>query len=156
MRQDGFTLLELMAAVIALTLIMALASANYVNFNRKTTLQQAALTLKSNLRSVQFRAINGQKPEETCTQLNGYTVSFTASTYSYQASCTPTNTDTAITTVELPRGVTFSPVPSSVLYKVLGLGIDRSTQMSVSLVNSDQTYVLGINPNGEIVDEGFE
>ena len=155
--QDGFTLLELLAAMVALTLVMALASASYSKFNRKETLRQASLTLKSNLRSVQFRSINGQKPiNTTCTQLDGYTVSFTESTYSYQATCTPANPDTVVTTVTLPRGITFSPVPSSILYKVLGLGIDTSSQISISLINTNMTATIQINPNGEIIDTGLQ
>ena len=151
----GFTLIELLTAITALSLVLSISGASYSKFNRKTTLKQASLTLKTNLRSVQFRAINGQKPTNiTCTQLDGYSVSFTSSSYSYQASCTPEALDAPVTTVALAKGVTFSPVPSAILYKVLGAGIDKESQIQITLVNSLASYILAINPNGEIVDLG--
>ena len=151
----GFTLIELLTAITALSLVLSISGASYSKFNRKTTLKQASLTLKTNLRSVQFRAINGQKPTNiTCTQLDGYSVSFTSSSYSYQASCTPEALDAPVTTVALAKGVTFSPIPSAILYKVLGAGIDKESQIQITLVNSLASYILAINPNGEIVDLG--
>lgn len=151
----GFTLIELLTAITALSLVLSISGASYSKFNRKTTLKQASLTLKTNLRSVQFRAINGSKPINiTCLELSGYSVSFTSSSYSYQASCTPEALDAPVTTVALAKGVTFSPVPSAILYKVLGAGIDRASQIQITLVNSLASYILAINPNGEIIDLG--
>ncbi|MEK7577029.1 MAG: prepilin-type N-terminal cleavage/methylation domain-containing protein [Patescibacteria group bacterium] len=152
---EGFTLIELLIAITTLTLVLSISGASYSKFNRKMTLKQASLTLKTNLRSVQFHAINGSKPINiACTQLDGYSVSFTSSSYSYQASCTPVASDAPATTVTLPKGVTFSPIPSAILYKVLGAGIDRSSQLQLILVNSLASYILAINPNGEIIDLG--
>lgn len=153
----GFTLLEILAAITAMSLIMAFTGASYSKFNRKTTLRQAALTLKTNLRSIGFRAINGQKPlNATCTQLDGYVVTFAASTYSYQASCTPASIDANTTTVDLPTGVTFSPVPSAIFYKILGLGTKNTGDVTITLVNVLESYAIKIKPSGEIVDLGFQ
>ena len=157
MRSHGFTLLEVLVAITTIVVVMAIASASYSRFNRKETLKQASLTLKSNLRSIQFRAINGQKPlSVSCTQLDGYTITFAASSYQYQASCTPAQAGAAIGTITLPRGVTFSPVPSAILYKVLGAGIDKSAVVVITMVIGTDSYILHINPNGEIVDLGLQ
>ena len=83
-------------------------------------------------------------------------MTFAASSYQYQASCTPAQADAPIEIITLPRGVTFSPVPSSILYKVLGAGINKSAAVVITMIIKTDTYVLQINPNGEIVDVGFQ
>lgn len=154
---SGFTLLEMLVAITTIVLVMGFASVSYGKFNRKQTLKQASLTLKTYLRSIQFRAINGQKPlGVSCDQLDGYTITFASASYAYTASCTPVQSDAPIETITLPSGVTFSPVPSTILYKVLGLGTDKTALVNVSMINGTETYLLQIYPNGEIVDGGFQ
>ncbi len=155
--QVGFTLLEVLVAMTTIVVIIGLASASYSKFNRKETIKQVALTLKANLRAIQFKAINGQKPVNVmCTQLDGYTISFTASSYTYSATCMPLAGSAPSTSVALPRGVSFSPVPSAILYKVLGKGTDKASTVDITMRLGTETYIVQVKPNGEIVDAGFQ
>lgn len=155
--QRGFTLLEVLVAMTTIVVIIGLASASYSKFNRKETIKQVALTLKANLRAIQFKAINGQKPVNiTCTQLDGYTITFATSSYTYKATCTPLAGSVPSTSVALPQGVSFSPVPSAILYKVLGVGTDKSSTVDITMILGAETYRVQVKPNGEIVDVGLQ
>lgn len=153
----GFTLLEVLVAMTTLVAVMSIASASFGRFNRRETIRQASVTLKTNLQSLKFRAINGQKPlGMSCVLLNGYTITFSTSAYEYQATCTPVQDAADKTTVTLPPNVTFSPVPSAILFKSLGSGTDSALTVVITMVIGTESYILHINPDGEIVDLGLQ
>lgn len=154
--KQGFTLIELIVSISILMLLVSGLLASYNNYNQSQSVGQSAQSVKANVRLAQSKALSGVKPSSGCTELSGYTVSFTQTTYSFQARCTEGLVGTA-TQLTLAQGVSFSPVPSSFTFGVLTRGLlntDSSRTMTISGFN--KTYTLSIEPNGTITDNGFQ
>lgn len=153
---SGFTLLELM---IASTIIIAVTGGILVNYNSFTDrqrLKQSALNLKNNLRLAQSKAIAGQKPPGVaCTTLVGFRLTFQASRYTTQASCQPQGLVGNIDTVDLPSGVTFSPVPGSFTFQILTRGLSTNSDASLTLTSGAQNLQLLVERGGSIKSIGF-
>jgi len=151
----GFTLIEVIVAVAISLMVTGFILVNYNSFNDTQTLKQAALTLKNNLRFAQSKATTGQKPT-SCTQLVGYSVSFTKSVYSIQALCNPEGLVGDVLSSGLPKGVIFSPIPAPVTFTVLSRGTDLTTGLCIILLGSGKNYSFGLQTNGELNDLGLE
>jgi Tfp pilus assembly protein FimT len=151
----GFTLIEVVVSVGVALAIMGTIIVNYNGYNDRQTLKQAALTLKNNLRFTQTKALSGEKPTANCTELTGWTMAFTASTYTLQAACTPEGLQGSATSVTLPDGVRFNPVPSPVTFKVLSRGTTVTTTTSLILSGFSRTYTLEVSPGGDISEIGL-
>lgn len=150
----GYTLIELLVVIGVMFLLSGSLIANYNAFNDNQRLKQAALTLKNTLRGAQSRALAGQKPTSGCTELVGYEISFTETSYSLQARCSDGLAGEA-SAVTLPTGVTFSPVPSSILFVVLTGRTDKTGDVSLVLLGLAKRYTLLLHSNGDIEDSGF-
>lgn len=156
MKASGFTLIEVVVSVgIALVLLGSII-VNYNGYNDRQNLKQAALTLKNNLRFAQTKALSGEKPTANCTELLGWTVTFTGDTYSIQAQCNPEGLSGSSTEVALPSGVTFSPVPSVFTFRVLSRGTTLASTTTVTLSGFNRTYQLTISPGGDVSDLGLQ
>lgn len=153
MNKRGFTLLE-MLVVVSITLgVMGAIVVNYNSFNDTQKLRQAALSLKSNLRLAQSRAVSGVKPNSGCTSLAGYRVTFAASSYVIQAVCTEGLVGQIVDT-QLPAGVTFSPAPGAVTYAVITGTAAGATTITMSAAG--RTYGLQVSASGDINDQGIQ
>jgi len=151
----GFTLIEVIVSVSISLLATGLIIANYNSYNDVTTLKQAALTLKNDLRFIQSKAITGEKPQVGCSQLIGWTISFTSSSYSYQPECSEGLVD-PVTQVRLPGGVTFSSPPSFFTMRVLSRGTTLPAVTAITLLGGGKSYRLSINTSGDISDFGLQ
>ncbi len=151
----GFTLIEIIVAVTILLVITSVGISNYSGYNQGETVRQTALTVKNDLRYLQGKALSGDKPAG-CTKLTGWQMSFTATTYTTEATCT--NGAVAITqrTTPLPRTVTFSPVPSTIIYYVLTGGTNVNSVGSINVVGNTKTYLIQVGARGNINDKGFQ
>lgn len=163
MKRKGFTLVELLIVIAILLTVLSLGVASFNSFNRRETLKQAALTLKSNMRFSQAKAISAQKPASGCTTYLGMRMSFTSNTYSMQHECTP---EGVIVTADcssgsirdcviLPAGVQISPVPSDFTFQTVTNTVNISADRSIVLTNGTLSYTLVVSPNGNIKDLGF-
>ena len=158
--RGGFTLIELTVAVGLILLLTGTVIANYNRYNDRQKVKQTALTLKNNLRLAQTKANSAEWPLScitpcTCTQLNGYMVSYTGSTYSTRAFCSEGlvgNTET----ITLPAGITFPTVPPSMMFQVLSRGIAISAPVTISVTGSSVTYDIQVDPSGDVNDLGFQ
>lgn len=150
--KKGFTLIEILTATSIMTLLFGIGMIRYNEFNQTQTLKQTALKLKNDLRMVQNKALAGEKPALGCTVLDGYKVTFTATTYQYQATCSPAALGPA-TTYSLPASVSFSSYPSSIIFKVLGQGVNAAG--TICLAGFSKYYKLVVTVSGEITDNGF-
>ncbi len=108
----GFTIIELIVSIAILLLLVGGLLASYNNYNQGQLIKQASQTVKANIRLAQSKALSAIKPASGCTELIGYTVSFTQTTYSIQAQCTEGLVGTA-TQLTLAQGASFSTVPGS-------------------------------------------
>ncbi len=151
----GFTLIELVITVGISMLLIGGIVVNYNSFNDTQALKQVGLTLKNNLRLAQVKSTSVIKPESGCTQLVGYRVTFAASSYATQAQCTEGLVGEA-TTVVLPSGVTFSPIPTSVTFAALTHTLVSGNPLNVTLLGRSKRYLLQISANGEVEDVGLQ
>jgi prepilin-type N-terminal cleavage/methylation domain-containing protein len=153
--QEGFSLIELIVAISVSLFVTGIIIVNYNTYNTTQSLRQTALTLKNDLRFLESKAANGEKPGALCPTLTGWTVSFSGSSYSYQANCGGAPTGDA-TVVQLPNPLLFSPLPSpsTVTFKVLTRGTDLTTPLTVTLRSPERQYTVEISPSGDINDGG--
>ncbi len=151
-KAEGFTIIELLVTIGIVLLLSGGVVAAFNNFNESQRVKQSAITLKSNLRYSQNKAISGSKPTSGCTTLGGYRVSFTASTYSMQAVCDGALVGDA-TSVTLPSGVTFNPIPSPFTFTVLTGRISQDTTITVTGVGT--TYAVLVTGSGNVSTVGF-
>ena len=153
--RQGFTLIELIVAVSISLFVTGLLVINYNSYNTNQSLRQAALTLKNNVRFLESKAANGEKPAAACPTLTGWAITFAASSYSYRASCGGVLTGTS-TVVSLAPSLLFSPIPSpgTVTFNVLTHGTTLTSPLSVIIVSPDKQYTVQINPSGDISDIG--
>ncbi len=125
----GFTLIELLVVISIIGILFVIGIAQYMNFNRRQILDQAAQELKNNLRFAQGKALAGEKPASWCVDpkhLRGYRLKFNSSgSYIIEASCSDGNFQ-LIKSVNLPSSIT-GPSGTSVLFKVLAQGIEGLT-----------------------------
>lgn len=147
MKSSGFTLIELLVASAILLTLSGVVLVNYNSYNENQRVRQAALTLKNNLRYAQSRAYNGEKPESGCTQLDGYLVSFASSSYTMQAQCGGTPVDPA-QQVLLTSGLSFSPIPTPMLFRVLSQGLDNN--VTITIVGLSKSFQVVVSKSGDI------
>jgi prepilin-type N-terminal cleavage/methylation domain-containing protein len=159
----GFTLIEVVVTVAISLLVTGFIIVNYNSYNNTQLVKQSALTLKNNIRFAESNASAGVKlvPSTTpapisCTQLSGYTMSFTASRYVLQADCVPEGLQSAIVVVDLPQGVVFQPIPPSITFKTVSRGTSLSADLTITLSGSGKLYTLTLTPSGDISDKGFQ
>lgn len=152
MKSSGFTLIELLVASTILITLSGAVLVNYNNYNGKQKARQAVLTLKNNLRSAQSRAYNGEKPGVGCTQLDGYVVSFTETSYTTKAQCGGTPVDNTAQTVTLATGLKFVPIPSSMLFRVLSHGLDRDVTITINIAQLSKSYQVTVSKSGDMSD----
>lgn len=153
----GFTLIELL---VAISLVLVLAGGIIVNYNRysdRQRVRQAALTLKNNLRLVQTKALSAEKPgaPSVCSELLGYEVSFTATSYSWQPRCDEGLTGTT-QSVSLATALSFSPTPSALLFRVLTRGLVMDSPTMITITGASVSYRIQVSPSGDIADVGFQ
>lgn len=151
----GFTMIELIITVSISMLLIGGIVVNYNSFNDTQVLKQAGLTLKNNLRLAQVKATSAEKPESGCTQLVGYTATFSTSSYTTQAQCTEGLVGGAATVV-LPSGVTFFPIPTSVTFAALTQTLLSGTSVNVTLQGRSKSYLIQVSTNGEVTDVGLQ
>lgn len=144
---NGFTLIELLVSVAIVIVMTGGIIVNYNSYNDSQKARAAVLTIKNNLRYAQGRAYNGEKPSSGCTQLIGYQVSFTATAYTVQAKCSEGLAGEA-QIFSLETGITFSPLPSPITFRVLSRGIDTDT--TIKAVGSSKSYQFLVSRSGDM------
>lgn len=130
----GFTLIELLVVMSIIGILFGIGIAQYMNFNRRQILDQAAQELKSNLRLAQNKALAGEKQSGWCASpnhLRGYQLRFNSTqNYLIEAVCSDGSTRQVKSTA-LPSSVTKSG-STSVLFKVLAQGVETEASFALS------------------------
>ncbi|MGB9585895.1 MAG: pilus assembly FimT family protein [Anaerolineales bacterium] len=149
----GFTLIELLVVMSVIGILFAIGIAQSMNFNRRQILDQAAQELKNNLRLAQTKAASGEKPSG-CERLDGYKVKFNNSGspnyYSLVAVCGGNEISNSEVRYDLPSAVTFSSLPSPVLFKVLAQGTNLNNNLTISLTAFGQSRTVTVTKEGKI------
>ncbi len=148
----AFTLIELLVVVSIIGILFGVGISAYNQFNRRQILVQAAKTLKGDLRLAQSMALAGEKPVDSAGQplctgsLTDYQVSFTENTYDISAICPNT---VLVKSVSLPQNVTFSPVPTPILFKVLAQGVNGAQTINLTAFGGTPQTVT-VTSSGDI------
>lgn len=163
---DGFSLMELIVVTGILMFIIGGTVASYSSFNSREKVKQVALSLKSNIRLAQSKAVSGVKPavqnptgSTDCQQLLGYTLTFAAgnSRYTIAANCMHSDGSQGSTgmiqTVNVAGGVKIIPKTSILTFHPLAGGIKEYQVITISSANN--AYQVIVNPSGEVDDLGF-
>ncbi len=146
--EQGFTLIELLVASIILITLTGTVLVNYNSYNETQRARQAVLTLKNNFRYAQSRAYNGEKPAG-CTQLDGYIVSFTETSYTTEAQCGGVPIVDSAQTVSLSGGLKFpTPTPPPMLFRVLSGGLDNDA--TITIEGLSKFYQVVVSKSGDI------
>lgn len=151
--QSAFTLIELLVAVSIMGILFTVGISRYNDFNRRQILTQATQELKSNLRLIQDKALAGEKNSICTTALEGWYISFTASSYQLGSRCN--GADFSYKTVSLsPKNITISLLPlgtTSIRFKPLGHGPGGSTiTITLTQTASGLTQAITVSPTGDI------
>lgn len=152
----GFTIIEILVATSIMMVLFGIVIARYNSFNESEKVRQAALTLKADLRLAQTKARSGQLPlSPECLGFGGYYVDFVTDTsYTIAPECNGSRDfplDT--TTVTLPVGVTFSPLPTSFYYRPMTQGTSLSSDELITLTNGSISVPLKIAAMSGAVSE---
>lgn len=134
----GFTLIELMIAVVLTGLLVNGGLAAYRGVGERQKVKQAGISFQTNLKSYQQKALAGEKPDACADPdtLSGYRVMrISLTSYSVRAIC-----DTAVpaaVAVNLDEGIKFSS-NFNVFFPVLGGPVTGAT--AITLQNADASY----------------
>ena len=154
----GFTLIELLVAITIMGVLLGATLIRYTTYNEQQQVKQAALTLITNIQQARSDAMSGKKPDTTgCSTtkpLEGYKVSFTQTSYTITPRCNGVDISSAKTTVLLPTGVSFSPVPipSSFIYLPLTKGV-TSVPSQIILTNGNYSVTLHVDATSGSISE---
>ncbi|MCX6792390.1 MAG: type II secretion system protein [Candidatus Gottesmanbacteria bacterium] len=146
----GFTLIEIIVSITLLLLLSGFFIAGYNRFNDTQKVQQAASTLVRNLQAVRTKAASGNKPAG-CDTLVGYTVTFTADTYTSRALCR-VGAVGEINTYTLPTDVTISAVPSTITFYALDRGASANQTITITDVGNTKTVNVSVFTSGVVSD----
>jgi len=151
----GFTLLELIISVGIVLVLTGIGVANYRIYTDKETLRQTVATIKSDLRLAQTKAIAGQKPvNASCTELFGYKVSFSTSSYTIVPDCTEGISSADALVITLPNGMTFaeSLINTSFLFYPLSGGTSLSDDLVLQVTLGAQALTITVTQGGLITE----
>lgn len=152
---QGFTIVELLIAVTLAGILTSAGIAAYRGLGEKQKVKQAGMTMVTNLKNIQQKALASEKPEECDDpdELEGYRVSYVDSdTYEIRAICSiaiPSETE-----LNLTEGVEFSSSFSVINFYVLRPQIDGA--QTITIGSDDYSYEVTIEASGVIYGEMLE
>lgn len=150
--ERAYTLIEILVSLTIIGLIFGVGYISFREFARRQALAGVARSLRGDLRLAQEQALAGKKPVG-CTVLDGYRFSPVSGTqYTIEAICSNGNFSIGKDSLSFPSGVSMSPVPGNILFKVLGQGTDLASDVEVNLVQAatGNTQRVTITTGGEI------
>jgi prepilin-type N-terminal cleavage/methylation domain-containing protein len=142
--QGGFTLVELMIVVAIIGIASMIATPNYLEWNARYQLKQAATEIQSQLVLARLVAMNRNSPVSVTLAVNAGRVQFSA---------VDANLSQVIQPVEMMSTVIgLSPAPASVAFSPLGTrsGGGTTNQLIVISNNRGLSYSVQITPRGKV------
>ncbi|MFH0863900.1 MAG: prepilin-type N-terminal cleavage/methylation domain-containing protein [Candidatus Gottesmanbacteria bacterium] len=168
MKNNGFTFIELIIAIVIVSILSSFGYAKYTDFNKRQILKSSALNLITHIRQAQEKAMAVEKPSLNCQKLVGYEVYFSnVTTYSIRAQCDNGGGGTFPVVV---GGLSLkSPVRvnnpgdfagdsfnlNRVAFKIFGQGVRTPRTFCLRYGNTGtQYYKIQVTRSGEIIDGG--
>lgn len=157
--QKGYTLIELLIAVMIMFLVFGLGMANLRGYQRQRVLEGAVTQVKGHLRLAQQMAQSGIKPTG-CGALKLESITFRrdltlTSTYHIRAVCTnhdDISTTVLVQTYNLQRnfpGVVITTA-DTVTFLALGKGVAGNVTVTLSQSTTGQSRQIVVTRGGEI------
>lgn len=154
---QAFTLIEVLVSLTVIGLLFGFGFVSFREFSRRQQILGVAESIKVELRLVQSQASAGEKPNNTkCNSpntLSSYSFQITSATsYKVTANCLGGSVD--VKTVNLPDGISMSPVSGTISFKVLGQGTGiaagGSFVITLSQKGTTNTQSVTVTAGGEI------
>jgi len=164
--KKSFTLIEIIVVVAVISLLVGGGVIDFVKFNERETVKNAAKKLISYLRLAQTKAMTGEKSEKDCgvnQSLDGWCVDLYRKKIYGHCGGIDSTVNFKLQNVDLPEGVTLtfhssdgSSCPNCAILRFLPAprsGVDKSSIICLS--GFGKTYKIIVPPGGEIEDVGF-
>ena len=156
-RRQGFTLIELIVTM-SIVILMITAGVSLANTNiSRNRIAVTAEEVQETLRRARNNAKAGVIDCSVCAcnpsavqTLNGWEVSFAASSYTIRGLCGVSPTPFSSQTYSLYSGLNFSPIPSPIVFQPLGLGTTTSGAQTVNLSGYGTSVSLSVTDDGQI------
>jgi len=151
-KKNGYTLIEILVALTIIGLLFSFGYVSFRDFSRRRTISGVAKSIQGDLRLAQGNAITGQKPIGCNTTLDtfGFRV-VTSSSYTIEANCGATVV--SVKDINLPEGVSISPIPDPLLFKILGQGTNLGAAdwtLILTQTGTGNTATVTVTSGGEI------
>lgn len=151
---NGFTIIELIVAIVIMTLILSVGIANFRGYSQKQAIVAVYRQLKGDLRNTQAEALAGKKPTGCNGVLAGYTFSLTSSqSYQITPSCSGGFTGTAKTVSIVAKypdvTITLSPA-GPIIFQNLGKGTKSAADYVFTITQAGTSVTLTVTPGGEV------
>jgi type II secretion system protein H len=143
-REGGFTLVEMMIVVAIIGIGSAIAVPNYLTWNARYQLKQAATEIQGQLTLARLAAMSRNSP---------VTVTLALSAGKVQFSATDANSIQVIQPIQMMSTVTgLSPGPANVIFSPLGTRSGGGTTNQLIVISNNQglSYSVQITPRGKI------
>lgn len=150
LKPAGFSLIELLVAVVVGGILIAGGLAGFRGMRTKQAVKQAGIGFQANLRLFQQKALSGEKPTGCTTndKLEGYWVKYKNSTdYSLQAKCGDGTPLEIIIT--LPEEVEFDLSFGDLFFPTLKSGIEGAPK-TITLTKDGFRYAITVEKSGMI------
>ena len=150
MKRSAFTLIEILIAISITGILLGLGFAGFRQYSQRQVLFAAARDVKSDLRSLQQKALSGEKPAACAGKiLEGYRFDIVSGGTQYKmlARC---QLDVEINLQNLD-GFTISPTGTQILFKVLGQGTNilSGTSSTIRLTQTGTTKYIELTVSAE-------
>lgn len=144
MKSPAFTLIEILVAISIVALVLGFGFAGFRQYSQRQVLFAVARGVKSDLRSLQQKALSGEKSPAVIAPcagkfLDGYRFDIVSTTL-YRMSAMCSGVEVVIEDKSLDSGFTISASIDPILFKVLGQG--TSIPSGNSVVRITQTATL--------------
>lgn len=151
MKSPAYTLIEILIAISITAVLFGFGFAGYREYSQRQVLFAAARAVKSDLRSLQEKALSGEKPVACAGKiLEGYRFDIIPTTlYRMSALCSGSVVDIQDKSVEL--GFTIAATIDPILFKVLGQGtnIPSGSSSIITLTQTGTTETIQITVSAQ-------
>ena len=153
MKTKAFTLIELLVASAIIMIITGFGLAGWTRFREKALINSVADQLRTELRLVRSRAINGEKPSTDCETLDGYMVRESGGNLEVVVCCDG-SCSSVVETIQISDQIedkSFSNFPVTFL-SLSGVAeiSGGESQATIELIYHDLTWIITISSSGEI------
>jgi len=158
MKSAAFTLIEILIVISITTILLGFGFAGFRQYSQRQVLFAAARVVKSDLRSLQEKAMSGAKEPDVVIScagkfLDGYRFDIISTTqYRMSALCSGSVVNIQDKSVEL--GFTIAATIEPILFKVLGQGTDipsgSSSVITLTQTATNKTITITVSAEGSI------